>query len=466
MLEEVLRFTKEHRMIEEGDRVIAGVSGGADSVCLLLLLQRMQREIDFSLRVIHVEHGIRGEESVQDAAFVEALCKKAGIDCQCFFVDVPKVAKEEKCTLEEAARNLRYGILEREAKAWGGAKIAVAHNRQDDAETVLFHLTRGSGLYGLRGILPVRGNIIRPLLHTDREAILAYLEEEGQEYRTDSTNGDVRYSRNKIRSQVLPELREINPRVCAHIQGTADFIKDTLSYLGRQAELAEKSCAVRGEDEIKIEKEAFFQYDSVIRGEVLRRALYALTDSRKDMEQVHFHMMEELFLKQAGRRIALPYGMEAYRSYDGIAIRRQKEEQEGLEAFCLSKEELERAGMEGIHCGPFTVRLLENQGDLEKIPQKTYTKWFDYDKIKSNLLARSRREGDYFLCDDAGHTQKLKRYFVNEKIEAGKRDKIWLLAEDSHILWMVGYRISTYYKIQKETKRILEVQFDGGKEND
>lgn len=466
MLEEVLRFTKEHRMIEEGDRVIAGVSGGADSVCLLLLLQRLQKEMAFELRVIHVEHGIRGEESVQDAEFVEELCKKAGIKCQCFFVDVPKTAKEEKCTLEEAARNLRYGILKREAEAWGGAKIAVAHNRQDDAETVLFHLTRGSGLHGLRGILPVRGNIIRPLLHTDREAILAYLDKEGQEYRTDSTNSDVHYSRNKIRSQVLPELREINPQVCAHIQGTADFIKETLSYLEKQAELAEKSCAVWGEDEVQIGKESFFQYDGVIRGEVLRRVLYTLTGSWKDMEQVHVHMIEELFLKQAGRRIALPYGMEAYRSYDGITIRRQEEEQEELDTFCLLTEELESAGTEGIRCGPFTARLMENQGFLEKIPQKTYTKWFDYDKIKSNLLARSRREGDYFLCDDAGHTQKLKRYFVNEKIEAGKRDKIWLLAEDSHILWMVGYRISTYYKIQKETKRILEVQFDGGKEND
>lgn len=461
-----MQFTKEHRMIETGDRVIAGVSGGADSVCLLLLLQRMQRVIGFELRVVHVEHGLRGEESLQDAAFVERLCKERGVDFQCFPVDVREAAEAEGLTLEEAARELRYGIFSMAAKNWGGAKIAVAHNRQDDAETLLFHLARGSGLHGLCGIAPVRGNIIRPLLHTDREEILAYLKKEGQEYRTDSTNSDVHYSRNRIRNQVLPELQKINPQVCRHIQGTADLVKETLSYLENQVESAEKNCVSPLAEGLQIEKEAFFQYDRVIRNQILRRALYALTGSGKDIEQVHFHMIEELFFKQTGRRITLPCELEAYRSYDGVCLKRRGEREDQTEEFCLSLEELENAGEEGIRFGPFMARLMENPVFLEKIPQKTYTKWFDYDKIKDNLLARKRREGDYFLCDEAGHSQKLKRYFVNEKIEAHKRDQIWLLAEGSHILWVAGYRISACYKIKKETKKILEVQFDGGKEND
>lgn len=465
MLEEILSFTKEYRMIEKGDHIIAGVSGGADSVCLLLVLCRLQTMIDFELRVIHVEHGIRGVESIEDAQFVKELCEKQKVEYRCFHVDVPKEAREKKCTMEEAARNLRYGILKREAKNWENAKIAVAHNRQDDAETILFHLTRGSGLTGLCGILPIRENIIRPLLHTDRSEILAYLEEQNQDYRTDSTNEDVRYSRNKIRSQVIPKLCEVNPQATAHIQEASDRIKDALDYISSQAKEAEKDCILQKEDGIHIREEAFLAYDKVIRSEILRRVLFLLCHSQKDIELVHLQMLEELFSKQTGRRVILPYGMEAYRSYDGIRIHRKNQEQE-LEVLEFGKEELEKAGSAGIKKGPFTLRLMENNGFLEKIPQKTYTKWFDYDMIKSNLLARGRREGDYFVCDKAGHTQKLKRYFVNEKIDAKKRKNIWLLADDSHILWIVGRRISAHYKIQKETKRILEVQYDGGEEND
>ena len=212
MLEEAKKFTKEHHMIEEGSRVIAGVSGGADSVCLLLLLLELQKEMTFELRVVHVEHGIRGQESLADCEFVEKMCGRLGVECKSHYIDVPKEAKQCGRTLEETARLMRYEIFEKEAESWGGAKIAVAHNRGDDAETVLFHLIRGSGLSGMRGILPVRGNVIRPLLHTGREEILSYLEEKKQPYCVDATNRDEHYTRNCIRAQIMPRLIEMNPQ--------------------------------------------------------------------------------------------------------------------------------------------------------------------------------------------------------------------------------------------------------------
>ena len=148
MLEEAKKFTKEHHMIEEGSRVIAGVSGGADSVCLLLLLLELQKEMTFELRVVHVEHGIRGQESLADCEFVEKMCGRLGVECKSHHIDVPKEAKQCGRTLEETARLMRYEIFEKEAESWGGAKIAVAHNRGDDAETVLFHLKRIVGNAG------------------------------------------------------------------------------------------------------------------------------------------------------------------------------------------------------------------------------------------------------------------------------------------------------------------------------
>jgi len=429
MLEKILRFTKEYRMIEKGDRVIAGVSGGADSVCLFLVLQELGKELGFEWKVVHVEHGIRGSESKKDAEFVEDLCKREGIEFQCFHVDVPRTAKEKKCTLEEAARNLRYTILERAAKDWGGAKIAVAHNRQDDAETVLFHLIRGSGLHGICGIFPVRGNIVRPLLHTDREEILAFLEKRNQEYRIDSTNNDERYSRNKIRSKVLPEFCAINSQAIRHIQSTADFVKEVTSYLQEQTKLAESACVNRERGRIRIAREEFFKYDRIIRKEILRSVLYSLMDTGKDIEQVHFEMIEELFFRQTGKRVILPQGIEAWRSYEGIKICASKEIWISSDEHCLKKEELEVSEEKEVRCGPFTMKLVDNREFLGEVPQKTYTKCFDYDKIKDKLLMRKRKEGDYFICDEKGHSQKLKRYFVNEKIEAEEREHIWLLAE-------------------------------------
>lgn len=469
MVENVLSFVTEYHMIEPGDRVIVGVSGGADSVCLLLVLKELQKRLDFSLRALHVEHGIRGEEGLRDAEFVKDLCVCCKVEYRCFSVDAPGEAKRRGCSLEEAARGLRYEILQREAKAWGEARIAVAHHRQDDAETVLMHLIRGSGLQGMRGILPVRGNIIRPLLHTDRGQILNYLREQKQDYCTDSSNSDVRYSRNKVRSRVMPVLRELNGQADAHIQMTADVMKDVFSFVMRAAEAAKRECIFKDETGVCIRKAPFLKLDTVIQGEVLRNALCEAAGSERDIGQVHLMLLTRLFEKQNGRCLELPYGLKAYRCYEGVRLLKEDENREKrkeLPECVLFKEALEQADGRPLECGPFTVRLLENVNFLEKIPRKTYTKWFDYDKIKNNLLARSRREGDYFVFDEMGHTQKLRRYFVNEKVDAKMRDQIWLFAEGSHILWAVGYRISNYYKVGNRTEKILEVRYNGGKEND
>jgi len=465
MIKKVLRFVEEHHMIEAGDHIIAGVSGGADSVCLLLVLCQLKARLDFELRVVHVEHGIRGEESVRDCRFVEKLCKEKKLMCKSVSVDVPALAKKSRLSVEEAARKLRYDVFEAEAETWENAKIAVAHNQNDDAETILFHLIRGSGLQGLCGILPVRENIIRPLLICNREEIVEFLNQEGQVYCTDSTNQDTTYSRNRIRSEILPQLTQINAQTISHIQQASDIIYQTMAYIEKQTEDAKSKCIESKEEGILIKKDFFEPLDGLIKKEILKEAIWRLSESKQDIERLHLEALGELFYKQVGKRNTLPYGIEAKRIYEGVLLCQQEKELKQKE-IRISKKELEAAGNATITKGSFVFRILENCDIFEKISLKTYTKWFDYDKIRNDLLARSRQEGDYFVCNEHGNTQKLNRFFINEKVDSAKRDNIWLLAEESHVLWTVGYRISTYYKVQKNTKRILEVRFIGGSEND
>ncbi len=250
--EKIYAYMEQHEMLREGDRVIAGVSGGADSVCMLLILNALRAVRPFSLQVAHIEHGLRGEDSLEDAAFVEALCRRLEVPCKVLHKDVAGLAAERGLSTEEAGRMIRYEVFEDLCPADG--KIAVAHNMQDQAETVLFHLVRGTGMDGLAGIRPVRGKIIRPLLCCSREEIEEWLRSQGQDWRTDATNLETVYSRNLIRHQILPVLQqEVNAQAVRHICEAADRVDEAGRYLDRKAlEFMEKHMHVS--TELPVEK--------------------------------------------------------------------------------------------------------------------------------------------------------------------------------------------------------------------
>ena len=238
MLRKVLQYCRREKLIENGDYVLVGVSGGADSVCLLHVLKALQNEIGFFLEVVHVEHGIRGIESENDAAFVVRLCEELEIPMQLFFVDAVTYAKEQKMGLEEAARILRYDAYAQAAEQTlsSRVKVALAHHADDNAETVLFQMVRGSGIDGMSGMRPMRElmpgvSVVRPLLTVTRAEIEEYLKEEGQEYCVDSTNADTSYSRNKIRCHIFPMLEEVNARAVTHINQSAMLLRELGDYL-------------------------------------------------------------------------------------------------------------------------------------------------------------------------------------------------------------------------------------------
>lgn len=460
IIQKIEAFIRCNQMIERGDHLIVGVSGGADSICLLLVLLRLREVFGHQVSVVHVNHGIRGDAAEKDAEFVRSFCEERGIKCHICRCKVPEYARMHGMSEEEAGRAVRYEAFREEKKKYPArkVKIAVAHHLQDHAETMLFHLVRGTGIRGLAAIVPVCGDIIRPLLHTSRQEIEAYLALTGQDYCIDATNETDAYSRNKIRHQVLPALCEINSCAAQHMYQTARQLQEIADYLSKQAAAAQELCCRIVPDAVWIEKEKFLGLDTVVQREMLHQLLGMLAGSRKDLTREHICQVLELFDKQNGRRVKLPYGMEAVRVYSGVEIHVVKNVKNAEKESANKRDYLEKQ---------FSFRIIEPFSEhMSQISKKKYTKCFDYDKIKYGLCVRHRQPGDYLTIDASGSRQKLKKYLVNEKIPVKEREQLLLLADGSHIMWIVGYRISSDYKVSEQSRRILEVTFCGGKEDE
>lgn len=447
-------------MIQQGDCVLAAVSGGADSVFLLYALKALSQELSCFVKVIHIEHGIRGEDSFRDMEFVKKLCQTEGIPWRVEHVDAPAFAKESGTGIEEAARMLRYQVFERVALEEGACRIAVAHHMDDNAETMLFHLARGTGLAGLSGIPPVREKIIRPLLCISRDEIEAWLSEHGISWCVDETNTDISLSRNLIRAEILPKLKEINASAIFHMAETSELLRKTTAFLDQASEELCRNASSEGT--LAIEK--LNGTNPVVAEHLVYRTLHHVAGSAKDLTREHVKSVCALAHKQVGKQVDLPYDMVAERTYDAILIRRQDENgpmAEPQEAGDAQKEHasglfLQIPGRTVLKKNSYIdAEIISYDGKEEKIPRNPYTKWFDYDKIKFSLQIRGRKSGDYLQIGKNGGHKSIQDYMVNEKIPAKERDRTLLLADGSHIVWIIGRRISEAYKVTKETKRVL-----------
>ena len=446
--------------------MIVALSGGADSVCLLTVLKQLATP-EFLLRAVHVHHGIRGAEADRDEAFAQKLCESLSVPLCVAYCHVPAYAAEHGLSEEEAGRILRYQVLEKEAGKWeqelpagSRVKIALAHHRDDNAETILHHLLRGSGLTGLAGIRPVQGRRIRPLLCVGREEIRAYLEAGHISWCEDSTNQSPDYTRNRIRSQVLPLLKTaVNEQAEEHILQAGQIIGQADAYLRQQAEeIWQEAVCGREEDLAAIPLTAFARQPEILKTYLIRHMLDQLHPGWKDISSRHFTAIAELAGKPVGSRLDLPGGLMARTGYETLEIVRKMER--GVSVKTESGADGEIHGRQTVPELHMTV--FSRQKDQE-IPKNQYTKWFDYDKIKGTLSVRTRRTGDYLILPSGG-SKTIARYMIDEKIPKEKREKILLLAEGSHVLWVVGFRISEYYKIEEHTENILQVTCDGGKD--
>ena len=466
MLKKVRDYMREHEMTAPGDAVIVALSGGADSVCLLTVLKQLATP-EFLLRAVHVHHGIRGAEADRDEAFAQKLCESLSVPLCVAYCHVPAYAAEHGLSEEEAGRILRYQVLEKEAGKWeqelpagSRVKIALAHHRDDNAETILHHLLRGSGLTGLAGIRPVQGRRIRPLLCVGREEIRAYLEAGHISWCEDSTNQSPDYTRNRIRSQVLPLLKTaVNEQAEEHILQAGQIIGQADAYLRQQAEeIWQEAVCGREEDLAAIPLTAFARQPEILKTYLIRHMLDQLHPGWKDIGSRHFTAIAELAGKPVGSRLDLPGGLIARTGYETLEIVRKTEREVSVKTESGADGEIHgRQTVPELH-----MTVFSRQKDQE-IPKNQYTKWFDYDKIKGTLSIRTRKTGDYLILPSGG-SKTIARYMIDEKIPKEKREQILLLAEGSHVLWVVGFRISEYYKIDNKTKNILQVTCDGGKD--
>ena len=457
-IDKIKAVIKDNELIKEGDRVVVGVSGGADSVCLLLVLKEIMPPE--CITAVHINHGIRGEEATRDEDFVLKLCKRLEIRLEIRRLDVPLFARDNKISEEEAGRILRYRVFEEIRLLYKADKIAVAHNLNDVAETFIMNLSRGSGITGLTGIKLRSGVLIRPLIKTSRaeiEEIVTYL---GESFITDSTNNSLIYTRNRIRKRVIPELEEVNERAVSHINDACERLEKIEGYIIKEAVKAYKSYVTKGKD-IFISNE-ILTLDEVIIEEVLHKALSEAAGRARDIGSVHISYLLELFSKQVGRTIDLPYQVRVIRDYKGIRLQGRAHKPETgentqvLPELLLHTEDVE--GISTVVSDEDNIRLTFEDGSVKNLSQNSCIRWFDYDKIAGNVMVRFKEEGDYLVISPEGDKKKLKKYFTDSKIPSDKRGGIPLVVSGNDVLRIIGYRTGEGARITKSTKKLLKME--------
>ena len=450
MYQKVKADVKKWHMLQKEDCVIGGISGGADSVCLLVMLLKLHKELGFALMAVHVNHGIRGAEAERDEAYVKRLCRQWNVRLKVYRENVPAYAKEHGMTEEEAGRDIRRTCFCKVLKEWGGTKIALAHHENDNVETLLWNLCRGTGIRGLGGIAPVNDVWIRPLLCVKRREIESYLKKRGISYCTDTTNADRRYMRNRIRMDVIPYLEDcVNTESVSHMGKTMERMYELEQYILEEVGKYKESCTGWKNGRRIIRQTEYTKIPKALRDNVLHEILCETAGRRKDIEEVHIQMLRDLFTKQVGKRIDLPYGVTAIRTYEGVRF----------------EKNIPEASYAGDENELFSIRVFDREPGNVTFPEKIYTKWFDYDIIKNTVKIRHRIAGDSIVINRYGGRKKLKQYFTDQKVPQEDRDKIWIAADGDEVLWIVGYRQSQKYQITEKTTKILEIQYYGGEEN-
>ena len=415
-------FGKERELLPRGTRLLCAVSGGADSMCLLHLMKSREAELGIQVFAAHYEHGLRGEESRRDCAFVENWCREKGILCVSAHGDVRAFAKEKGMDLEEAARELRYAFLQKTAAELGCTRIATAHNADDNAETLLFNLCRGSGAAGLRGIPPVRGNIIRPLLCCTRAEIEDYLRENHVPHVEDSSNAGEEYSRNRIRHRVTPVLREINPAFSTAALRTAELMRRDEDCLSAMAEAFIRE----NFDGESLPLAKLRALHPAVAGRVFRR----LCPETLSLEQV-----DGLLEKTAGSELA-------FADLPGIRLR--------FEQGRLYFGQREKTLLPERVIAPGTVTHIPEAGlkiragieiFSEEIHSKFKTYLFKCESICGNITCDSRRPGDKISPAGRNCTKSLKNLFLEAGMTQRERDLTPVIRDEKGVIAVCGLAV-------------------------
>ncbi len=455
LLERVRQTIMQYDMCKKNTKIVIGLSGGADSVALVHILWRLHKQYDLQLETVHIHHGLRGKEADADAAFAKAYSESLQIPCSIVRFDAAKTAKEQKCTIEEAGRNFRYRIFAKQAGKTG--RIAVAHHADDQAETILMRLCRGTGLNGLTGMLPIRNNIIRPLLFCSRKEIEQYCQQHELSYQQDSTNFETAYTRNKIRLQVIPLLEQVHGGSAAHLAKTANLLAEENDFMTQTAKQMYQKIRMQ-KKEVCLQKELLQNLHKALRRRVLRLAVEEAVGSTKNLTQTHLEAMEHLVMQNKNGFVQIVGGWQFYAEYQQLFFRKEQilQTQYQYDLHLEHQIFIEEADIL-VECGVTTEKNSE-------FCDNDCTKLFDYDKIKKSLCVRNRRTGDLIRLH--GGTKKLKALFIDEKIPKAQRDVIPLLACGEEILWIYGGQTSVAFATDETTKKYIWVRITEGKNHE
>jgi tRNA(Ile)-lysidine synthase len=456
LLQQVQQTIQDYRMLERGDTVLVAVSGGADSMALLYMLWQLREPLDLRLCVAHLDHRMR-PNAAEDARFVETTAHHLGLRCICETRDVPTFQRQHKLSPEDAARRVRYAFLRATATQLGAGRIAVGHTADDQAETVLLHLLRGSGLRGLAGMPPVQGPIVRPLMRVFRADIVDYVQTHRLPFRADPSNDRRQYTRNRIRLELLPTLRQhYNPRLGQALCRTAQLLADdeaALQAMARHHFLAARVAAAPGS--VRLQVDALTCLPLALRRRVLREALTEVMGDLQGLTAMHIAAVLALLRSGAGsKRLGLPRGVVVERRYDVLLIHRQAPSAsvhvdvalpvpgvcrlEGL-GMTIVSDQLPRHAV----AGPFP------SGDVT---------WLDAERVGQDVRVRTRQSGDRLQPLGSIYTKKLKDFFIGARIPRAVRDRLPLVVTSAGIAWVAGVRPAEWAKVTPATRAIIRLQ--------
>lgn len=443
--------------------VVVAVSGGPDSVCLLHILHQLKTSLKIKLHIAHLNHMLRGASSDGDARYVEKLGRSLKIPVTVEAQDVDAYRKEHKLSLEEAAREVRYAFFARMAESVGADCIALGHTEDDQVETVLMHLVRGSGLAGLRGMSPVshivrsgraRLRVVRPLLEVSRKETEDYCLAYNLKPRTDATNFSLDYTRNRFRHELVPMLRESNSNVGVAIRRVTRTAADDLSFIENEVAKVWSDAVCVNPVGITINTAAVLALHPALQRHLLRRVMSEALGDLVDIEAIHIESMLEALRKPAGRQISLPRGLTFYVSYDTCLLA------EDAADICPLPEikGTRRLKVPGVTLLPgWRVKAhIIKPGEWAE----GFTASIDLDASGKKLTVRSRRPGDRFQPLGMSNMKKLQDFMVDARIPSTWRDRVPLVCSTDDIVWVAGWRISDAVKITDLTKKSLRISFE------
>lgn len=460
MIEEKFSATiKEYDMISSGDRVLVGVSGGPDSVTLLHLLWKHSKILRCSLHVAHINHGLRGKDAEADARYVEKLCKKLKVPVTLRKVDVKTFAKENKLSIEDAGRRIRYEFYEEIAKEIGASRVALGHTADDNVETFLMRIVRGAGTRGLLGIPFVRGKIIRPLLKICRSEIEGYLRKKRIKPRTDYSNYSSKYLRNKIRLKIIPQLERINPKIKESILNTIVLLTADYEYL---KSISEKTLAgiiiKRGSGYIKLDIDKLLMLPESILRYILRDAIQEIKGNLEEITYKHIAEIVSKLNKPKGFELHLPQSTFILSDGDILTVTSVEPKLKRL----IFNYKLAVPGEVKIKENGYIVRAsrLNWPSRIDLKLKDSNQAIVDFGKVGNELTIRNRRDGDKFSPFGMTGTKKLKDFFIDSKVPQDEKDTVPIVEGKCGITWVAGYRIDNRARITKKTKKALRLTLE------